>query len=904
MKLQDKGIESAIDTINQVQLAIKGIGVYPEDHPSSATIIYNSYKAVVNQLSSKSVFTVGTDGVKLLVDDIPIDSPNPALTNFASDLYLRNIGSISFYRGLSRKDYLVFIKAMIQKPTSQSKTGDVALILKDHGISTIQLNRIKYKKVSEDAEEGVHDHSPNIGHTEAGYRRSMMNDLVVDPEALTLDAQTVSDEPREPVYGSDVRELRSMEAFPAVQKGDGAQQEDVLLPLDDEEVIECIDNLLVGRKNDHLEAIIEDISHKVDDQSDALRGKIADHLQNIAFMDKIDSIKENFQKISNTLINWVSNENHAETYLAVTKSLQNICSAPSINKLESYLCGETIGGRLIECDQLSRAGLQEALKERKKNGKSLQYNLAALNLVSEDVLTYHLAQQYKHCQTVILSTINYVPASTLKTIPVKYVRRYQILPFKIESGSLYAATMNPIDWQMLKDIRFITSYPIIPCLAAEYYILSSIEKYYNIQASDSVSHQVMQQEDWNSDFEIVEEKKEVVSYAEELKESDVPIIKLANMIIEEAIKQKASDIHIEPFEYELRVRFRVDGTLMTMLTPSKSYASGLVSRIKIMSGLDISERRLPQDGRFKTRKDGKVVDFRVSIFPGIFGEKVVLRLLDNSNVGLEINQLGLNENDFTILSSAMYKSKGMILITGPTGSGKTTTIYSILRTLNDGTLNISTAEDPVEYNLKGINQFQMNTKIGLNFARALRTFLRQDPDIIMVGEIRDYETAEIAFKAALTGHLVLSTLHTNSAPETITRLLNMGIEPYMINSSVIMIIAQRLIRKNCPMCKVEVVPTEIQANIFGKYGFNVAGHQYFRGEGCEACGNTGYKGRIAVYETLPLCDEVQDAIQRGRPASEIKAIAEEHGFTSLQTQAFNKLTEGITSLNEWIRVLA
>jgi type IV pilus assembly protein PilB len=506
-----------------------------------------------------------------------------------------------------------------------------------------------------------------------------------------------------------------------------------------------------------------------------------------------------------------------------------------------------------------------------------------------------------------MSSINHIHENILKTIPEKYIHLYQILPFKSESGRLYTATINPNDWQLLKDIRMISGYTVIPHLAAEYYLIRSIEKYYNLKTNETINNQAMskmQQEDWNSDLEFVEEKHESVSYTDELKDSDAPIIKLANVIIEEAIKQKASDIHIEPYENELRVRFRIDGTLITVLNPSKSYATGLVSRIKIMSGLDISEKRLPQDGRFKVRKDGKIVDFRVSIFPGIYGEKSVLRLLDNSDLALDINKLGLNENDLTILLSAMYKSKGMILVTGPTGSGKTTTIYSMLRQLNDGTLNISTAEDPIEYNLKGINQFQMNTKIGLNFARALRTFLRQDPDIIMVGEIRDFETAEIAFKAALTGHLVFSTLHTNNAPETIIRLINIGIEPYIITSAVNLIVAQRLIRKICKKCKIEVNPTEAQANILMSNSLSINGHPYFSGEGCDECGNTGYKGRIAIYELMPLCEEVQEAILRGHSAGAIRANAEQHGFISLQTQGYNNVTAGITSLNEWIRVLA
>ena len=533
--------------------------------------------------------------------------------------------------------------------------------------------------------------------------------------------------------------------------------------------------------------------------------------------------------------------------------------------------------------------------------------IGALNLVDESVLTQCLAQQYKNCRTVNLSSMKKISENILNTIPEKYVGRYQVLPFKSERGKLHAATMDPNNWQILNEVQFISGYSVIPYLAAEYHLLNSIEKFYKVKADKPTNHEAMsnmQNGDWNSGLELVEEKQESIAYHEELKDSDAPIIKLANVIIEEAIKQKASDIHIEPYENELRVRLRIDGTLITVLNPSKSYANGLASRIKIMSGLDISEKRLPQDGRFKARNNGNVVDFRVSTFPGIYGEKTVLRLLDNSNLLLDINELGLNKDDLTTLLSAMYKSKGMILITGPTGSGKTTTIYSMLHKLNDGTLNISTAEDPIEYNLKGINQFQMNTKIGLNFARALRTFLRQDPDIIMVGEIRDLETAEIAFKAALTGHLVLSTLHTNNAPETITRLINIGIEPYMMTSSINLIVAQRLIRKICEKCKIEATPTDLQTNVLRNYGFNINDHHVAQGEGCEECSNTGYKGRIAIYEVMPLWDEIKELILKGKSAFEIRTKAEEKGLTSLQMQGFNKVITGVTSLNEWMRVLA
>jgi type IV pilus assembly protein PilB len=589
----------------------------------------------------------------------------------------------------------------------------------------------------------------------------------------------------------------------------------------------------------------------------------------------------------------------------VTKSLRNICS--SLDKLDRYLINETIGSRLFDSSKIIKAELQEALKSRYRNNNSLQYNIGALNLVDESELTHCLAEQYKNCKVVHLSSLREIPEDIRGALPEKYIERYQVLPFKLEGRRLSTATMDPNNLKILNEVQFISGYSVVPYLATEYHLLNSIEKYHKIRVDRHVSQEstnCIQDSNWNNEIEVVEEKHEPTIYGEELKDSDVPIIKLANLIIEEAIKKNASDIHIEPYENELRIRLRIDGTLITFLNPSKSYANGLTSRIKIMSGLDISERRLPQDGRFKARTRGQVVDFRVSTFPGIFGEKTVLRLLDNSNLILEIDKLGFNQDDLTTLLSAMYKSKGMILITGPTGSGKTTTIYSMLHQLNDGTLNISTAEDPIEYNVKGINQFQMNAKIGLNFARALRTFLRQDPDIIMVGEVRDLETAEIAFKAALTGHLVLSTLHTNSATETITRLMNIGIEPYIITSSINLIVAQRLIRTICTNCRIEVEPSELQVNSLKSYGFHIRDQDVFQGEGCEECSNTGYKGRIAIYEVMPLWDEIKEYILKGKSAHEIGAKAEARGLTSLQMQGFNKVLTGVTSLNEWMRVLA
>ena len=852
MKLKNIPNGSFLDTINQLQLAIKSVGVYPEDHPITTDIINHSYSALTGHLNAKSTLTLGVLGNKLLVDDLPLESKNNLAAGFALELEQRAIDSISFYRGLSRRDYLIFIKAMAKKPLSKGKHGDVTMILKNSGISSIRLNEITYGKVSGGAIDGPAQPAP--------IRENRIHDLSKNE--------------------------------PFADDGGGG--------------IECIDALLSGGKSKEIEAFVEGISFKADDKTGDVRKRIAERLEDVTTaLDEIDTLKDNFQKISNTLINWIKRESDADTYLAVTKSLRNICT--SLNRLERYLVDDTIGGRLFEGNKLSKVALQEALKARKISGGSLQYNLGALHLVDEAVLTHFLAQQYKNCPVVNLSSIRNIHDRILRTIPEKYIRRYQILPFKGESGTLHTATMNPDDWQVFNDIRFISGRQVVPHLAAEYYLLNAIERFYNIKTVKSANPQAigqMQQEEWNSDLELVEEKQEVAAHSEELKDSDAPIIKLANVILEEAIKQKVSDIHIEPYEKELRVRLRIDGTLITVLNPSKSYANGLASRIKIMSGLDISERRLPQDGRFKVRKGGKCIDFRVSIFPGIFGEKIVMRLLDNSNLVLDMDKLGFSTDDLTIILSAIYKSKGMILVTGPTGSGKTTTLYSVLRVLNNGALNISTAEDPIEYNLAGINQFQMSPKIGLNFARALRTFLRQDPDIIMVGEIRDVETAEIAFKAALTGHLVLSTLHTNSAPETITRLLDIGIEPYLIASSLNLIVAQRLLRKNCEKCKVEAMPTDLQINVFRSYGFDVDDCRFARGEGCEQCSGTGYKGRIAVYEVMPMLADLQELIIKGKSSFEIKAKAEALGFTSLQVQGFQKLTAGIIAPVEWIRVLA
>ena len=667
--------ELFLDTINQVQLAIKSTGVYPEDHPIAVEIIKNSFEALANHLKAKNILTFSVNGSKLFVDDIPIESKNNLPANFSLDLSQRAIESISFYRGLSRRDYMTFIKAMIQNPRSTSKDGGVAAILKDSNVSTIRLNEFKYKKVSKDFKEDGHGLGINA------FDINDENPLTpADASMVELDKQDYDNHADESIYrkpsieekvnypahrAGHLKILDEGDCIPLTpaphsspSTGRDILREDFIIHdlqnkkwhADDEtQVKEYINDLISCGKSDEMETFIEDVSSKMDNKSITMRKKVAESLENVtSTLEAFETLKENFQKTSDTLTNWLKKEHNVDAYLAVTNSLRNICT--SLNKLDRYLINDTIGGRLFDTNKISKAELQEALKAKHKYGNSLQYNIGALNLVDESVLTHCLAEQHKNCRVVNLSSIKKISENILNTIPEKYVGRYQVLPFKSEGGKLHTATMDPNNWQILNEVQFISGYSVVPYLAAEYYLLNSIEKFYKVKTDKPTNHEAMsnmQNGDWNSGLELVEEKQESISYHEELKDSDAPIIKLANVIIEEAIKQKASDIHIEPYENELRVRLRIDGTLITVLNPSKSYANGLASRIKIMSGLDISEKRLPQDGRFKARDHGNVVDFRVSTFPGIYGEKTVLRLLDNSNLVLDINELGFNKDDLT-----------------------------------------------------------------------------------------------------------------------------------------------------------------------------------------------------------------------------------------------------------------
>ncbi|MFC1532142.1 GspE/PulE family protein [Thermodesulfobacteriota bacterium] len=866
MHFTDNHRELFVDAIKQIQLCIKSTASYPEDHPISHHIINKSYETLASCLNKRTALNISVFGNKLLVNNVPLDSKNTFCIGFQSSLEQRDIDSINFYDGLTMKEFMIFLNAMIKNPGILKQNGGVASILHQHGVSTIKLNNVKYGKIAEGSKEIEKDHI--VTHLDKG------SDGLIDKDLETEKPDKTSD----PAY--DLNSEDESENF----------KEDIA-------------NLLSKGKISEIQTIIKDLTKRLDDSSWKIRKKVADNFLEItSALDEFDKLKESFRGLSEVMIKRAKQESHVDAYLTVSENLRQICTSQDRN--ESYFIDETIGDRLFKADKLSTDQLQKVLMARKKNGKSLQYNLAALNCVDETVLTQFIAQQYKGCRTTSLSNIHQLPENIIKTIPVKFIKRYLILPLSSDFGNLSVATMNPNDLEALNDIQFISGYSIVPFLASEYNLLNSIEKFYHVETMAPEGNRAMEDIQKENDFEFVEGRKEESIDNDELKDSDAPVVRLVNLVLKEAVTQKASDIHIEPFENEMRVRFRCDGTLTTLLTPSIRYAKVIPSRIKIMAGLDISERRLPQDGRFKIRMSGNYVDFRVSTFPGIFGEKVVLRLLDNSNIVLDPTNLGFHDNDLNSLLTAMYKSKGMILVTGPTGSGKTTTLYSMLNGLNDGTRNISTAEDPIEYNLKGINQFQMNPKIGLGFARALRTLLRQDPDIIMVGEMRDFETAETATKAALTGHLVLSTLHTNSAPETITRLLDIGIEPYLITSSLNLIIAQRLMRKICDKCKVETTPNDLQLKLLNNSGFDILDHRLYIGNGCEECNHTGYRGRIAIYEVMPMWDDIQELILKKRSSFDLRKKAEELGLVNLQEQGFNKVIEGITSLDEWMRVVA
>jgi type IV pilus assembly protein PilB len=563
-----------------------------------------------------------------------------------------------------------------------------------------------------------------------------------------------------------------------------------------------------------------------------------------------------------------------------------------------------LGELLIKAGLLTPQRLQEALNYQKTNGGKLGLNLVKLGFVKEEELTQVLSQQYG-VPAIHLAKVD-VHDQVVKLIPSEVAQKYLIMPVGRTGSTLTLAMVDPTNVFAMDDIKFMTGYNVEPVVASEVSIKEAIDRYYgSIHALElkKVMDEMAHEEEQN--LEVLDEDQDVDLAKLEASSEEAPVVRLVNLILTDSIKRGASDIHIEPYEKDFRVRFRIDGVLYEIMQPPMKLRDAITSRLKIMAKLDISEKRLPQDGRIKIKMKlqgkNKEMDYRVSVLPTLFGEKIVLRLLDKENLMLDMTRLGFEQESLTKFEKAIFKPYGMVLVTGPTGSGKTNTLYSSISRVNTPETNIMTAEDPVEFNLHGINQVQMKESIGLNFAAALRSFLRQDPNIILVGEIRDFETAEIAVKAALTGHLVLSTLHTNDAPSTVSRLMNMGIEPYLVATSVHLICAQRLVRRLCKECR-EDVPMPAQALI--DIGFDPAeapGIKIYKGRGCQICNNTGYKGRVGLYEVMEITDGMREMILTGASAIELKNRAMEEGMITLRGSGLRKLKAGQTTVEEVVR---
>jgi type IV pilus assembly protein PilB len=568
---------------------------------------------------------------------------------------------------------------------------------------------------------------------------------------------------------------------------------------------------------------------------------------------------------------------------------------------------QRLGDLLVREKVITEQQLEESLKVQKQTGGRLGSVLVKLGYLSDEDVTNFLSRQYG----VPAINLNYfeIDPAVVKLVPHETAKRYQILPLSRVGASLTIAMVDPTNVFAMDDIKFMTGFNIEPVVASETSIMEGIEKVY-VQAQsepeedlESVMSTLTDIAD--SDVELQSEEMEAGLAELEKAAEEAPIVKLVNMVLTDAVKRGASDIHIEPYEKEFRVRFRIDGVLQTIMNPPAKLKDAITSRIKIMAKLDISEKRLPQDGRIMLRVNlsgkKKQLDYRVSTLPTLFGEKIVMRLLDKENLRLDMTKLGFEQESLDKFSKAILKPYGMVLVTGPTGSGKTNTLYSAISQLNKPDTNIMTAEDPVEFQLGGVNQVQMKESIGLNFAAALRSFLRQDPNIILVGEIRDFETAEIAIKAALTGHLVLSTLHTNGAPETISRLMNMGIEPFLVATAVHLICAQRLVRRVCVGC-AEELDLPIQALLDAGYTPEEAKtFKPKKGKGCGTCNNTGYKGRAGLYEVMEIDDEIRELILVGASAVELKKKAIERGMITLRRSGLIKVMAGVTTLEEVAR---
>ena len=563
-----------------------------------------------------------------------------------------------------------------------------------------------------------------------------------------------------------------------------------------------------------------------------------------------------------------------------------------------------LGELLVQAGKITDEQLENALSAQQTDGGRVGTHLVKMGFIDDDDLVEFLSQRYG-VPAINLAEIE-VDESIIGIIPAEVARKYTILPVSKAGAKLTIAMVDPTNVFAMDDVKFMTGYNVEPVVASDSSLRGAIDQYYGSTHSIELKKVMEDLADTDeSDLEVLEEEEDLDLEALEAESEEAPVVRLVNIILTDAIKREASDIHIEPYEKDFRVRYRLDGLLYEMMRPPLRLKEAITSRLKIMAKLDIAEKRLPQDGRIKikTRVGGKVkdLDFRVSVLPTIFGEKIVLRLLDKDNLMLDMTKLGFESESLRRFEQAILKPFGMVLVTGPTGSGKTNTLYSALSRINTPETNIMTAEDPVEFNLVGVNQVQMKEQIGLNFASALRSFLRQDPNIILVGEIRDFETAEVAIKAALTGHLVLSTLHTNDAPSSINRLMNMGIEPFLVASSVNLIAAQRLVRRICNTCKE---PFDVPEQALLDIGFSkseVKSIKLFRGKGCERCGGTGFKGRIALFEVMDVDEEIRELILSGGSANELRQRSLEVGMTSLRASGLQKIREGMTTLEEVLR---
>jgi len=557
-----------------------------------------------------------------------------------------------------------------------------------------------------------------------------------------------------------------------------------------------------------------------------------------------------------------------------------------------------LGDLLVREGLITRDQLDQGLIEQKNTGMRLGYCLVKLGFVQELEITKALARQYK-MPAVDLSRFE-VDQKIIKLVPTDVAVKHMVLPLKREGRTLTVALADPTNHAVVDDLKFITRYDIFPVIAGEYTLRTAIERYYE-QTDAQLQNLLKDMEE--EDLEVIEEEDDDAGQPLQVGD-DAPVVKLINGILTDAVKRGASDIHIEPFEHEIRVRYRIDGALQEVMKPPAKLKAALTSRVKIMSNLNIAERRVPQDGRIKLKMGKRVIDFRVSTLPVIYGEKIVLRILDKGNLTLDLTKFGFEPQAEKDLMRSILNPYGMVLVTGPTGSGKTTTLYSALQRINTIEVNIMTAEDPVEYNLHGINQVLVRNEIGMSFAAALKAFLRQDPNIIMVGEIRDIETGSIAIKAALTGHLVLSTLHTNDAPSTITRMIDMGIEPFNVASAVNLIVAQRLVRRICSHCKAphEYAPEELEA--LSMSPDELRSMQFFKGTGCDTCNGTGYKGRAGLYEVMFLTPELRRMILRGASTAEMTDQAVKEGMLTLRMDGVVKIKNGISTLEEIVKETA